>query len=200
MAAVVLAYCLLLAACSNSATTAALVSRDAPRPSSEYVIGPGDTLQVFVWQNPDVSVTVPVRPDGKISTPLVKDLVAVGKTPTQLALDIEGALAEYIRSPEVNIIVTGFVGTFDNQIRVVGEATNPRALSFREGMTLLDAMIEVGGLTEFASGNRAKIVRRGNGAEREIPARLRDLLGKGDIGANVLLEPGDVLIIPQSRF
>jgi polysaccharide export outer membrane protein len=186
--------------CSTANTQPAPAAPEEIRSSSEYAIGPGDTLQIFVWQNPDISVTVPVRPDGKISTPLVNDIVAVGKSPTQLSLDIETALSQYVRDPEVNVIVTEFVGTFDNQIRVVGQATNPRALSYREQMTLLDVMIEVGGLTEFASGNRAKIVRTTNGVQREIPIKLKDLLNKGEIEENMLMQPGDVLIIPESRF
>ncbi len=167
---------------------------------TEYIIGPGDTLQVFVWRNPELSVTVPVRPDGRISTPLVDDMVAVGKTATILARDIEKVLSEYIRSPSVNVIVTNFVGTFSKQIRVVGKATNPRSLAYRENMTLLDVMIEVGGLAEFAAGNRAKIVRVIDGQQTKITVRLNDLLNKGDINANVAMLPGDVLIIPESRF
>lgn len=190
--------CSLLAACGGGAAAPAV--RPEAAPQSEYVIGPGDTLQVFVWRNPDLSTTLPVRPDGKISTPLVEDMVAVGKTATQLARDIEAVLSEYIRSPSVNVIVTNFVGTFGKQIRVVGKATNPRALAYRENMSLLDVMIEVGGLAEFAAGNRAKIVRVVNGKQLEIPVRLNDLLNKGDISANVAMQPGDVLIIPESRF
>ncbi len=168
--------------------------------SKDYLIGPGDTLQVFVWRNPDVSVTVPVRPEGKISTPLVEDMVAAGKTPTRLARDIERVLAKYIKSPVVTVIVTGFVGTFNKQIRVVGQAANPSALSYRRDMTLLDVMIEVGGLTEFAAGNKAKIIRRSGGEEIQIAARIEDLLQKGDIKANVKMVPGDILIIPESWF
>lgn len=166
--------------------------------ADQYVIGPGDQLRVFVWEHPDVSETVPVRPDGRISTPLVEDMQAVGKTPNQLARDIETALSEFIRSPTVNIIVTGFVGTFDTQIRVVGEAALPQALAYRRNMTLLDVMIAVGGLTENASGNRAKIIRKRDGQTVEIKVRIHDLLNRGDISENVLMQPGDVLIIPES--
>ncbi len=166
----------------------------------DYRIGPGDTVQVFVWRNPDISVTVPVRPDGKISSPLVEDMVAVGKTATQLARDIEKVLAEYIRTPTVTVIVSEFVGTFGDQIRVVGQAAKPQALSYRDKMTLLDVMIEVGGLAEFAAGNRAKIIRRVGGQESVINVRLENLLKKGDISANVSMRPGDILIIPESRF
>ncbi len=168
--------------------------------STSYLIGPGDVLQIFIWRNPELSVTIPVRPDGKISTPLVEDIPAVGKTPTQLARDIETILADVVKSPKVNVIVTNFIGQFSRQIRVLGQATNPRALSFREQITLLDVMIEVGGLTEFAAGNRAKIVRTEGEQVREIRVRLDDLIADGDISANVLMSPGDVLIIPESFF
>ena len=188
-----------LGACAGSNPAPTVTSAPSTR-STEYLIGPGDTLQVFVWRNEDLSVTVPVRPDGYISTPLVEDMKAVGKTPTQLARDMEVVLAEYLRSPTVNIIVTNFVGTFGAQIRVVGQATNPQALSYRDRLTLLDVMIEVGGLTEFAAGNRAKVVRWVNGEQTDIRVRLKDLLNKGDIGANIAMQPGDVLIIPETRF
>lgn len=169
--------------------------------ASHYLIGPGDNLRVFVWRHPDISVEeVPVRPDGKISTPLVEDMVAAGKTPTQLARDIEKVLSKHLRTPAVTIIITSFVGTFGAQVRVVGQAANPQALSYRDKLTLLDVMIEVGGLAEFAAGNRAKIVRRTGGKETVINVRLEDLIRKGDIGANVVMRPGDIVIIPQSRF
>ena len=166
-----------------------------------YVIGPGDMLNIFVWRNPEISTTVPVRPDGKISTPLVEDMVAVGKTPTILARDIEEVLAEYIRSPKVNVIVQGFVGTFAEQIRVVGQAAQPMALSYREQMTLLDVMIEVGGLTDFAAGNRSKVVRKTpDGRSEEYRVRLDDLLNDGDMSQNIQMRPGDVVVIPESFF
>ncbi len=168
--------------------------------SDAYLIGAGDMLDVFVWRNPELSTRVPVRPDGKISTPLVEDMQAVGKSPTQLARDVEVVLAEYIRSPKVNIIVTSFVGTFSRQIRVVGQAANPRAIPYRDEMTVLDVIIEVGGLAEFASGNRAKIIRKINGEQVEIKVRLKDLINKGKIEENILMMPGDVLMIPESRF
>lgn len=173
---------------------------DDNRAPSDYLIGPGDVLDVFVWRNPEISVSVPVRPEGKISTPLVEDMVAAGKTPTQLARDIEEVLAKYIKSPVVTVIVKNFVGAFSEQIRVVGQAVNPRALPYRSNMTLLDVMIEVGGLTEFAAGNRAKIVRRENGKEITLEVRLKDLLQEGKIDANRLMRPGDILIIPESWF
>jgi polysaccharide export outer membrane protein len=166
----------------------------------DYVIGPGDSIQIFVWRNPDLSVTVPVRPDGKISTPLVEDLVAVGKTPSQLAREMETALAEYIRSPQVNIIVTNPVSTF-SQIKVIGEVANPSSIPYREGLTALDAVLAVGNLTQFAAGNRAKIVRKGpDGKTVEIKVKLESLVRKGKIDENVPLKPGDVLIVPASLF
>jgi polysaccharide export outer membrane protein len=167
----------------------------------EYRIGPGDRLQVFVWRNADISATVPVRPDGKISTPLVEDMVAVGKTPSQLARDIEGVLQAYIKTPKVNVIVEAFVGTFSDQVRVVGQAAQPRALPYRESMTLLDVMIEVGGLTAFAAGNRAMVVRKApDGSTSEIKVRLADLLDDGDMEENIPVQAGDVVIIPESMF
>ncbi len=168
--------------------------------SSNYKIGPGDSLQIFVWDHVDLSTAVQVRPDGRISTPLVEDLQAAGRTPTELGRDIEDLLKEYVRSPIVTVIMQGFVGDTAQQVRVVGQAVAPSALQYRQGMTVLDVMIEVGGLSEFASGNRAKIVRRINGKEIEIRVRLGDLLNKGDISENVRMMPGDVLIIPESFF
>ena len=168
--------------------------------SDSYVIGAGDGLEVFVWGHEDLSTNVQVRPDGAISTPLVEDMRAAGKTPTELARAIEAQLLEYVRSPTVTIIVQQFVGEYDRQVRVVGQATEAQALSYRDGMTLLDVMIAVGGLSEFASGNKAKIVRRYNGQELTIKVRINDLLNKGDMEENVKMLPGDVLIIPESIF
>jgi polysaccharide export outer membrane protein len=168
--------------------------------SDEYVIGPGDGLEVFVWGHDDLTAGVTVRPDGQISTPLVEDMRAAGKTPTELARAIEKVLAEYVRSPTVTIIVKQFVGEYNRQIRVVGQATEPQALSYRNGMTLLDVMIEVGGLSQFASGNKAKIVRNQAGKEIVINVRISDLLNKGRMDQNVRMMPGDVLIIPESIF
>ena len=166
----------------------------------DYVIGPGDTVQVFVWRNPELSVTVPVRPDGKISTPLVEDMVAVGRTSSQLAREVEKVLAEYIRSPQVNIIVTNPLST-NSQIKVVGEVATPQSVPYRRGLTALDVILAVGGLTEFAAGNRAKIVRKDeNGKAREIKVRLDALVRKGKIAENVDVAPGDVLIVPESFF
>lgn len=168
--------------------------------STEYEIGAGDTIEIFVWDHPDLSTNVEVRPDGRISTPLVEDLKAAGRTPTQLARDIEELLSEYIRSPIVTVIMQGFVGEQSQQIRVVGQAVEPRAIQYRQGMTLLDVVIEVGGLSEFAAGNRAKIVRRLNGKEIEIKVRLDDLVNRGRTDQNVVMYPGDVLIVPESFF
>jgi len=167
---------------------------------SNYRIGPGDSLEVFVWRNPEISKTVSVRPDGKISTPLVEDMVAGGKTPTQLARDMEEVLAVYIKAPSVNVIVSGFQGVPEEQVRVVGQAANPQAVPYREGMTVLDVIISVGGLGEFASGNRAKIVRRIDGRTVEYRVRLDDLINDGDISQNVAIRPGDILIIPEAFF
>ncbi|HKS56631.1 MAG TPA: XrtA/PEP-CTERM system exopolysaccharide export protein [Steroidobacteraceae bacterium] len=172
-----------------------------PAPAGpDYIIGPGDTIQVFVWRNPELSVTVPVRPDGKISTPLVEDMAAVGKTSSQLARDMETVLAEYVRSPKVNIIVSNPISAF-SQIRVIGEVLKPQAVAYRDGLTVLDVVLQVGGLTKFAAGNRAKIVRKGSaGKSTEIKVRLEALVDKGKMSENVRLEPGDVLIVPASIF
>ncbi len=187
-----------LAGCQSSGTSRTLMAEEPAMPQSEYVIGPGDTLQIFVWQHPEVSVTIPVRPDGRVSTPLVEDVVAVGKTPTQLSRDLEVQIGQYIRDPTVNVIVTSFIGTFGNQVRVVGQAAQPQAIPFRQDMTLLDVIIQVGGLSPNAAGNRAKIIRRSGGQEQEIPVRIQDLLNDGDTSRNVPMQPGDVLIIPES--
>lgn len=190
-----------LSACSSSPEIASEANTSsAPLTVGEYQIGPGDTLEVFVWRNPDITVTVPVRPDGFISTPLVEDIVAIDKTPTQLARDIERRLSKYIRDPIVTVIVTEFVGTYGKSVRVIGEATKPQALPYRENMTLLDVMIAVGGLTDFAAGNRAKLIRRQGGETLEYSVRLEDLIKGGDIKANRRVLPGDILLIPESIF
>ena len=167
---------------------------------ASYRIGPGDTLEVFVWRNPEISTTVQVRPDGMISTPLVEDMVAVGKTPSSLARDMEEVLAVYVKSPKVNIIVSGFQGIAGDMIRVVGQAQNPQAIAYREGMTVLDVMIAVGGLGQFAAGNKAKLIREENGESVEYRIRLNDLINKGEMKENVRMQPGDVIIIPESFF
>ena len=167
---------------------------------SEYLIGAGDTLNIFVWRNPELTVTVPVRPDGNISVPLVEDMVAAGKTPTKLARDIENQFKHYIRDPVVTVIVTQFVGSYERQIRVLGAAAEPQSLPYRAGMTLLDVMISVGGLGEFAAGNKAKVIRKNDGELIELRVRLEDLILDGDIGSNIDMKPGDILLIPESWF
>lgn len=165
---------------------------------ADYLIGPGDTLQIFVWDHPDLTSPVQVRPDGRISTPLVEDLQAAGKSPTALARDVEKVLSEYVRSPVVTVIVLAFVGSSEQQVRVVGQAVQPKALGFRQGMTVLDVVIEVGGLSPLAAGNRAKIIRLVDGKPTEIRVKLDDLMNKGKIIHNVPMMPGDLLIIPES--
>jgi polysaccharide biosynthesis/export protein len=165
----------------------------------DYRIGPGDSLQIYVWQNPDLSVTVPVRQDGKVSTPLVEDMLAAGKTPSQLSRDIEKVLSEYVRSPKVNVFVLVAVSAL-SQVKVTGQVKTPEALPYHEGMTVLDALLAVGGLTDFAAGNRARVVRTVDGKQQEIKIRLDKLLEKGDMSQNIALRPGDVLLVPQSRF
>lgn len=164
-----------------------------------YVIGPGDTVSIVVFRNPELSMTVPVRPDGKVAAPLVEDLVAVGKDSTTLARDIEKALGKYIRDPVVTVVVTNFVGAYSEQIRVVGEAAKPQVLAYKQKMTLLDVMIAVGGMTDFADGNAATILRTADG-NKQYSVRLKDLLKRGDVSANVEMKPGDVVIIPQGWF
>lgn len=167
---------------------------------NSYIIGPGDVIQVFVWRNPELTVSVPVRPDGKVSTPLVEDITAVGKTPSALARDIESRLAEYIRSPQVNVIVTTPQSSF-SRVTVVGQVKTPGSIAFREGMTILDVMLEVGGLGEFAAGNRAKLVRKdSSGQPVESRVRLDDLVRKGRLKENRSVQPGDVIIVPESVF
>ena len=189
-----------LAAQTNAQAPAAAATPNATgQPGTEYLIGPGDTLQVFVWRNPDLSSTVPVRPDGKISTPLSEDMVAVGKTPTQLARDIEKVLSEYVKSPQVNIIVTQSLSAF-SQVKVIGQVVKPQSLPYRDGMTVLDAVLEVGGLGPFAAGNRSKLIRSRGGKETEIKLKLEALVEHGDMTQNLTLLPGDVLVVPQSLF
>ncbi|WP_415201659.1 XrtA/PEP-CTERM system exopolysaccharide export protein [Pseudorhodoferax sp.] len=164
-----------------------------------YIVGPGDDLNIIVWRNPELSQTVPVRPDGKISTPLVDELVAQGKTSTEIAREIENLLGKFVRDPVVTVVVTTFVGPYSEQIRVVGEAAKPQFLPYKQKMTLLDVMIAVGGLTDFADGNGATILRTSEGG-RQYSVRLRDLVKRGDISNNVEMKPGDILVIPQSWF
>ncbi len=185
-----------LSACSGMPDATSVGSATSEE-SPNYIIGPRDSLQIFVWRNPELTTTVTVRPDGKVTVPLIEDLQAAGKTPTLLAREIEKQLEQYVQSPVVSVIMNGFIGPFDQQIRVIGEATNPQAIPFSEKMTALDVMIAVGGLTEFAAGNRAVLVRQGQGSFR---VRLDDLIKDGDVSANVPVMPGDILIVPQSWF
>jgi polysaccharide export outer membrane protein len=166
----------------------------------DYLIGPGDSISIMVWRNPEVSMVVPVRPDGKITTPLVEDLPAAGKSPTQLARDIEKSLAKFIQQPVVTVIVTNFVGNYSEQVRVIGQAAKPQALPYRRDMSLMDVLIAVGGTTEFAAGNRASVIRTIDGKPQKLNVRLDDLIKEGDISANMAMRPGDVLVIPESFF
>lgn len=193
-----LALLWLLAACGGGNELPTSFSGGTPTSAPLYRIGPNDSLQIFVWRNPDLTTGVTVRPDGRITVPLIDDLEASGKTPTELARDIEGALANFVQDPLVTVIMTGFVGTFEQQVRVVGAATNPQAIPFRANMTLLDVMISVGGLTETAAGNRATLVRVVDGEQREFRVRLDSLIKRGDISANVAMLPGDIVIIPET--
>jgi len=167
---------------------------------AQYLIGPGDYVIIQVWRNPELSMSIPVRPDGKLSTPLVEDLQASGRTPTQLARDIEKSLAKYVQSPVVTVMIKEAFGSYSEQIRVIGEAAKPQALPYRVNMSLLDVMIAVGGITDFAAGNNATILRSTGGRREQFGVRLIDLLRKGDLSANVAMQPGDVLVIPQSFF
>jgi polysaccharide export outer membrane protein len=186
MAALVLGACTLLPPAPQKAAA----------PDYAYLIGPGDQLEISVWRNPELSARVPVRPDGKITTPLVEDLVAIGKTPEKLAAEIQEQLKKFIRDPTVTVLVTQFVGNSQHQIRVVGQAARPTAIPYRQGMTLLDVMITVGGITEFAAGNRAVLIRQAD-ANKQYGLRITDLLKGGDVSANVDVLPGDVIMIPE---
>lgn len=188
-----------MAAMAAMAADAAEIPAPSATVGPDYLIGPGDTVQVFVWRNPDLTVTVPVRPDGKISTPLVEDMVAIGKTPSVLARDIETVLAEYVKGPQVNVIVTSPASTL-SQIKVLGQVAKPQPIPYRDGMTVLDAVLAAGGVAEFAAPNRTKIVRTTGGKQVEIDVKLGRLLDRGDMSQNFPLLPGDVLVIPQSRF
>jgi polysaccharide biosynthesis/export protein len=193
----ILAVCAtILAGCAGSLPNA---PAQASSPDYKYIIGPGDNLNIIVWRNPELSGNIPVRPDGRITTPLVEDMVALGKNPTQLAREIETALKKYIQDPVVTVVVQNFGSVTSEQVRVIGQAARPAALPYRQGMSLLDVMISVGGLTEFASGNRAVLIRASEG-NKSYNIRLRDLMKRGDVTANVQLLPGDVIIIPESWF
>ena len=168
--------------------------------SYKYLIGAGDIVNIFVWRNPEVSGTFTVRPDGMITTSLVEDIEVSGKTPTELARTIEGILSTYIKEPVVTVTVNKFNGPFSEQIRVIGEATSPQAINYTQQMTLLDVMISVGGLTQFANGNRAKLVRVENGEQKQYDVLIEDLIKNGDISANVDVLPGDIIVIPETWF
>lgn len=199
-----LAFCLLLVVgCAGSSdqqlpSAQFVTSNEGPGP--QYVVGPLDALEIFVWRQIELSRPVTVRPDGRFSMPLIDDIAATGKTPTQLARDIEAQLAQYVQSPIVTVIVSGFQGPFAQQVRVVGSAAAPQSIPYRANMTLLDVMIAVGGLTEFAAGNRSTLARVENNSQNEYNVRLDDLLRDGDVSANVKIEPGDVIIVPESFF
>ena len=171
----------------------------AATPDYRYVIGSGDSVSVMVWRNPELSMSVPVRPDGRLTMPLVEDVLALGRTPTELARDIEKELSKYVRDPIVTVVVSGASGPFNEQIRIIGEAARPQALPYRQNMTILDVMIAVGGITDFADGNSTVLIR---GAEQGkiYTVRLKDLVKRGDISANVDMKPGDILIIPESWY
>ena len=194
---------LLLVGCSSSAPqlpSASSGEGTKAAPSADYQIGAGDQLGIFVWRNPELSTTVSVRPDGRVSIPLVEDVVAVGKTPTALARDFEDKLKTYVKDPIVTIIPANFVGPFTQQVRVIGEAAQPKAIPYRTGLTVLDVMIAVGGLTKYAAGDRSQIVRVVNGSETSYRVHLSSLIRDGDVSENAFMAPGDILIIPQSYF
>jgi len=200
---VVLICAMVLASCGASNSNLLPSAQFVPvneGPGPQYIVGPLDNLQIFVWRNPELTTSVTVRPDGRFSVPLIDDMTATGRTPTQLSRDIEKKLSEYIQSPIVTVIVSGFQGPFAQQVRVVGSATSPQAIPYRANMTLLDVMITVGGVTEFAAGNRATLARIEGGVQKEYGLRIDDLIRDGDVGANVKIHPGDVIIIPESFF
>lgn len=197
---IALAACLgVLAGCGGTANLPKAPS-SGPTAIDLYRIGPGDVIRVFVWGNPGLSDTVPVRPDGRVSIPLIEDLVVAGKAPSEVGRQVEDELRKFVEDPLVTIIVTEFVGSFSQQVRVVGEAAEPQAIPYRAEMSLLDVMITVGGLTEFADGNRSVLVRTVDGKMTQFSVRLDDLIRDGNISANVPMQPGDVLIIPESYF
>ncbi|MDU0356383.1 polysaccharide export protein [Paraglaciecola aquimarina] len=195
---------LLATGCSNnsgklpSATT--YTSNTTSVADYQYLIGPGDNLSIFVWRNPDLSGSFIVRPDGMVTTSLVEDLVVSGKTPTNLAREIEEELGKYINSPRVTVSVNNFLGPLSEQVRVIGEATTPSAINYTEKMTLLDLMISVGGLTEFASGNDAKLIRMVDGKQTTYELQIDDLIKEGDIEQNIDMLPGDIIIIPEAWY
>lgn len=188
----------MIGGCASSPTLTAGTTKSL-KATPHYIIGPGDTLSIYVRNNPKLSVTIPVRPDGRISMPLVQDVRAAGRTPSQLADVLTADLSQYVRSPNVTVMVTSFVGAYRDEVRVVGQAVKPEAVAYRDGMTLLDVMIRVGGLTKFAAGNRTEIVRNVDGKEKTFTVHVADLLN-GNIKDNVPMQPGDILIIPEAYF
>ncbi len=200
IATVCVVLSLLIAGCQTAPISAAPAIASDETTAYEYIIGPGDSLSIFVWGYEDLSISLPVRPDGRITTRLVEDMPASGKTPTQLARDMEEVYKLFVKNPTVSITVSSFVGNPGQQIRVVGAGSAPRTIPYKHGMTLLDLMIEVGGLGEFANGNRSVLVRNTNEDRVSYSVRVSDLMNKGDITANVPIFPGDVLIIPESWF
>jgi len=190
----------LMSGCGSDTAVSGRGTALGAAPGYDYVIGADDNLQLFVWKNPELSVTTAVRPDGKISLPLIEEIQAAGRTPVDLAHEIRDRLADYVHDPIVTVMPTTFVGPFNRQIRVIGEAAKPRAFTYRLDMTVLDVMIEVGGLTEFAAGNRAVIIRKEKGREISLGVKLDNLIRDGDVSANVPMVAGDILIIPQSWF
>jgi len=191
---------IVIQACSTSTSPNHAVINTDNKPAPNYIIGAGDTLRIFVWGNAELSGEIPVRPDGRITTPLVEDIVASGKTPTQLAREMEQKLTRYMKKPVVTVTVINFVGRFTEQIRVVGEVTNPMTLPYRESITVLDVIIAVGGLTDFAAGNRATIARTVKGKTENIKVKLEDMLEDGDVSENLYMQPGDVLFVPEAWF
>lgn len=199
-----IAYGLLVAALAGLSACSSVGNHPQPprtvdAPTLRYRIGPLDTLNIVVWRNPELSAQVTVRPDGYISTPLVDDLQAAGKNPSDLAREVEKALSKVLRDPVVSVVVSGFQGVYSDQIRIVGEAAKPQAVPYRQNMTVLDVMIQVGGLTDFADGNAAVLIRGAEGG-KQYSVRLKDLLRRGDISANAAMMPGDIIIVPQSWF
>ena len=193
-----IAAAILLSACASSGNQVPAAGCTAPATAdSKYVIGPGDTLNIIVWRNEELSASIPVRPDGRISTPLIDDMVAAGKSPSNLAMDMEAVLSEYLRSPEVSVIVADQGAA--NQIQVIGQIVSPQTLSYRDGLRILDLIVAVGGVTDFAAGNRTNLVRQLESGQIECRIRVDDLL-KGDLTENVRVFPGDVLVIPETRF
>jgi polysaccharide biosynthesis/export protein len=186
--------------CSKTSYPAAPTKVDTSSHESEYRLGPLEQIEIFVWRSPELSTSVSIRPDGKISIPLIEDLQAAGKTPTELAREIEKILAQYVKEPLVTVIVGGFTGDLEQQVRIIGQSEKPQSIAYRSGMTVLDAMISVGGLREFADGNSATLTRGKGKARKTYSIRLDDLIRNGDISADVPVQPGDVIIIPESQF